>query len=324
MSRRRIGAGLALTAAALATSPAMATPPGHNGLIVWQRATPKTFPRLWVANPDGTGARQVFKGTANQGEFEGTFSPTDPNAFFFSRGADRPFSEDLLRGDLATGAVTRIAKPNSAEIAPTVSPDGTKLAYFAVPRAPLGPHKPPPPQRIVISNLDGSQRHAITPRSVFAVDPDWSPDGTRIVYSEIRPLRDTAQTRLAMVNPDGTGRHTLTPYGGADELNPKFAPDGRTIIFERAKQTGRNSAVMAMPAAGGAARVIYDTRAWDTNPIPSPDGTRILFTSDKDRPHKERINNGFELYTMATDGTDVVRLTNNRKTDFFPDWQRLP
>jgi hypothetical protein len=26
---------------------------------------------------------------------------------------------------------------------------------------------------------------------------------------------------------------------------------------------------------------------------------------------------------MAVDGSDVVRLTNNRSIDFFPDWQRL-
>jgi Tol biopolymer transport system component len=70
--------------------------------------------------------------------------------------------------------------------------------------------------------------------------------------------------------------------------------------------------------------VVYDSPGWDTNPIPSPDGTRILFTSDHDRRARDRINPGFEVYTMAVDGSDVVRLTNNRSIDFFPDWQRLP
>jgi hypothetical protein len=32
----------------------------------------------------------------------------------------------------------------------------------------------------------------------------------------------------------------------------------------------------------------------------------------------------FEVYTMALDGSDIVRLTNNRLPDIFPDWQRLP
>ena len=69
---------------------------------------------------------------------------------------------------------------------------------------------------------------------------------------------------------------------------------------------------------------IYDSPGWDTTPIASPDGTRILFTSDRDRRGRDRPNPGFELYTMAVDGSDVVRLTNNRSIDFFHDWQRLP
>ena len=127
-----------------------------------------------------------------------------------------------------------------------------------------------------------------------------------------------------LVNADGTGRRTLTSYDRIDALNPKWTPDGQTIVFERLRESGRRSAIMAMPAAGGAPRQIYDSPGWDTNPIPSPDGTRILFTSDQHRPARERINRRFEVYTMAIDGTNVVRLTNNRSFDIFPDWQRLP
>ncbi len=86
MSHCRAGAGLTLVLAALIATPALATPPGRNGLITWQRESTGT-PRLWVANPDGSGARQVFKGTARHAEFDATFSPTDPNVMFFSRGA---------------------------------------------------------------------------------------------------------------------------------------------------------------------------------------------------------------------------------------------
>ena len=80
----------------------------------------------------------------------------------------------------------------------------------------------------------------------------------------------------------------------------------------------------AMSPSGGAARTILGTRAWETNPVPSPDGTRIVFTSDRDRRGSDRLGRGFEVYTMAVDGSDIVRLTNNRKADIFPAWQRLP
>jgi Tol biopolymer transport system component len=326
MSHHRISAGVALILAFALVAPAAATPPGHNGLIVWQREPRDGPPRLWVASPDGSGARQVFRGSARQSEFEGTFSPVDPNVLFLSRGAFpfRPFAEDLYRGDLTTGAVTRVLRARTADVAPAVSPDGTMLAYFAVTPAPLDEDSPPPPQRLSLVGIDGTGARAITPRRVFAVDPDWSPDGTRIVYTELRPVRGGADNRLAIINADGTGRRALTAYGGRDELNPKWAPDGQTILFEELRETGRRSRIMAMPSAGGSPRVIYDSPGWDTNPVPSPDGTRILFTSDQHRRGRDRLNPGFEIYTMAVDGSNVVRLTDNRSLDFFPDWQRLP
>ena len=327
MSHHRIASGFTLLLAGLLAAPALATPPGRNGLVVWQREGPETPPRLWVANPDGSEARQVFRGTRRQAEFEGTFSPTDPNVLCFGRGANplRPFVEDLYCGNLASGAETRVRGANTADIAPTISPDGTRLAYFAVTRGRLGEDAPPVPQRIHVSNLDGSQDRVLTPRSGFAVDPDWSPDGTRIVYTEIRFRQGRPpDDRLMLINPDGSGRRALTQYGGRNEINPKWMPDGQTIVFEDIREGGRRSSIMAMPATGGAPRLIYDSRGWDTNPIPSPDGTRILFTSDRSRPGRMRLNPGFELYTMATDGSDVVRLTTNRRSDIFPDWQRLP
>jgi TolB protein len=326
MSHRRSGAGSALILAALVATPAMATPPGRNGMIIWQReATIESPPRLWVANPDGSGARQVFRRSARRAEFEGTFSPTDPTAVFFSRGAVpfRPFTEDLYRGDLATGVVQRVRGAKTADIAPTVSPDGTRLAYFAVTPARLAEDAPPPPQRIHVANIDGSSPRAVSPRGVLATDPDWSPDGTRLVYTEVRIVGDRADNRLVIINADGTGRRALTQYRGRNEINPKWTPDGQTIVFERLREAGRRSSIMAMPSAGGLPRTIYDSPGWDTNPIPSPDGTHILFTSDRDRRGRERLNRWFELYTIAVDGSGLVRLTNNRSIDRFPDWQRL-
>jgi hypothetical protein len=52
---------------------------------------------------------------------------------------------------------------------------------------------------------------------------------------------------------------------------------------------------------------------WDAHPL----------HQRRDRRSRDRINRGFELYTMAVDGSAVVRLTNKRSIDFFPDWQRL-
>jgi Tol biopolymer transport system component len=316
-----------LALGALVVAPTAATPPGQNGKIVWQQepTTRDGFPHLLVANADGSGAERVFAGARNRGEVEGTFSPTDPDVMFFTRFRPRPFGEDVYRGNLATGDVRRVRTTENAEIAPTVSPDGAKIAYFSVTRVPFDENGPPPPNRIRVANVDGSDDHAITPRRQLAVDPDWSPDGEQIAYMQLRFVDDVSQERIVVINADGSGRRAITEFGGVNERNPKWMPDGETIVFERFRERGKLSDIAAVDVSDGTQTALLATKYWDTNPIPSPDGTRILFTSNRDRPGAEnRLGRGFELYTMAIDGSDIERLTDNRKPDLFPDWQRLP
>ncbi len=317
---------LAIFVAALAfAAPAGGTPPGSNGLIGWQREKPSGFPQLVVANPDGSAARTVFVDPPRTGELELGFSPTDPNVVVFSRFTAGPFSTDLFRGNLATGRVKRLIRPGSADIAPTLSPDGTTIAYFGVrkPRK-ADRNSPGPPERIRLIGINGENPRAITPPNLRGIDPDWSPDGTRFVYTEARLRPRSVQNRIVVMNVDGTGRRPLSSYGGPNEINPKWMPDGQTIVFEQMRERGSRSDIAAIPAGGGPIRKILSSRAWETNPVPSPDGTRIVFSGNLDRRGGGRLSENFELYTMAVDGTDLVRITNNRRPDIFPDWQRLP
>jgi Tol biopolymer transport system component len=126
---------------------------------------------------------------------------------------------------------------------------------------------------------------------------------------------------------DGGNLRRLTRRGGPDELNPNWSPDGTTIAFERNRVFDlKQSDIWQMNAEGSGKRRITATRVYETNPVFSPDGTRIAFTSDRDtrRLSNERRGRGFELYTMALDGSDIVRVTANRGPDLFPDWQPLP
>lgn len=315
----------AFVASLAVAAPAGGTPPGSNGLIGWQRETPSGFPQLVVADPDGSMARTVFVNPPRRGELELAFSPSDRDIVFFTRFGTAPFSEDLFRGNLATGRVRRLGRPRSADIAPTVSPDGSTIAYFGVRRPKkLDPDRPPPPERIQLIGANGRNHRSITPRNLRAIDPDWSPDGTRFVYTEARLRPGRIQNRLAIMNVDGTGRRPLTRFGGVDEVNGKWMPDGQTIVFEQLRDRGNRSDIASIPASGGPIRKILGSRAWETNPVPSPDGTRIVFSGNLDRRGGDRLGNNFELYTMDVDGSDIVRITNNRRPDIFPDWQRLP
>ena len=161
-------------------------------------------------------------------------------------------------------------------------------------------------------------------------DPSWSPDGNRIGFAMLKPgeTQRGFDSSIAVVDADDGGNlRRLTRPGGPDELNPNWSPDGTQIAFEQNSLFDvRQSDVWLMNADGSAKRQITATRVYETNPVFSPDGTRIAFTGDRDnrRLSKERRGRGFEVYTMALDGSDIVRVTANRRPDVFPDWQPLP
>jgi TolB protein len=320
--RRILGvSALAIGMVGVAPAMALATPPGTNGQIAWQRETNTAPPQLWVANPDGSQARAVFT-QADAPAFEPAFSPVNATALAFTRPTQEPFSEEILLGDLATGQVRRVTNSKNASIAPTFSPDGERLAFFSI--APPKGNRPPGPERIAVINLDGSGRRFVTPGNRSSIDPDFSPDGTQIVYCENRFGRLSVDNRLMVVNVDGSRRRAVTAYGGRRELNPKWLPDGSGLVFESLNRRGLKSDIERIGIDGRGRRNVLRTSAFETNPVPSPDGTRIVFTSDRDRRGPTRLGPGFEVYTMKLDGTDIVRVTTNKERDLFPDWQRLP
>ncbi len=89
---------------------------------------------------------------------------------------------------------------------------------------------------------------------------------------------------------------------GTRDFHPRVSPDNTAIVFERLN--GYFSALFAVDVVTGIERQLTEY----TNDLEadwSPDGKRIVFTTSRD---------GFqELYTMAADGTDQQRLTNNAK-----------
>lgn len=110
-------------------------------------------------------------------------------------------------------------------------------------------------------------------------------------------------------------------------MNPQWSPDGTRIFYERTREFGvQQSDLAVMNVDGSGQRRVTRTKVFETNPVPSPDGAQIAFTSDRDnrKLSTDRLGRGFEIYTMGTDGTDIRRVTTNRVPDLFPDWQPLP
>ena len=85
---------------------------------------------------------------------------------------------------------------------------------------------------IWVMDADGSNQTRVTRGPKIDERPDWSPDGTTIVFS--RNGND-----LWTVAPDGSGLTQLTFTGKRDEFAPAYSPDGTRIAFNRVTSSGR-------------------------------------------------------------------------------------
>jgi Tol biopolymer transport system component len=85
----------------------------------------------------------------------------------------------------------------------------------------------------------------------------------------------------------------------ASELQPKFSPDGREILFTRYAPPGlSNSQVFVMSANGTQRTQLTNTPTGNSDATWSPDGTEIAFVSARD-------SEGPNIFTMRSDGTGV-------------------
>ncbi len=63
----------------------------------------------------------------------------------------------------------------------------------------------------------------------FASEPRWSPDGSKIVYSE---SQGPDESHIVVMNSDGSGKRTITPVGGY-AIRPRWSPTGDKILCFR-------------------------------------------------------------------------------------------
>jgi Tol biopolymer transport system component len=169
------------------------------------------------------------------------------------------------------------------------------------------------PLALLVSALvpAGSSQGAVATATASTTAAAAGPRDGRIVATNL----DTGQ--LETLNPDGSGRQTVTPPG-EHGFQPAWSPNGSRIAFA-GDHAGPDPRIFTVRADGtGIQQVGDDPEGYvDNTPAYTPDGQRIIFTRCRPDPP-----GGCALYSMRTNGQDKHAVTpydNGDRADFYPD-----
>jgi len=156
---------------------------------------------------------------------------------------------------------------------------------------------------IWVMNADGSNARNLTldqPRELMRGDPEWSPDGQWIAFTQSRSTAGPGRGSIWIMRGDGSDKRQVTLHpGNGFDLNPSWSPDGQRIAFRR-------GGIAIVTVATG--EVTYlDLPGTEMQPSWSPDGRHIAFAWTPSEPG----SGVWQLYTVRPDGTGMRLRTTN-------------
>ena len=237
----------------------------------------------------------------------GTFSPDGRLFAIAVKHRDR---DDLVIIDARRGReVRRIQVPLNGLTTPAWSPDGSQLVFTGYDGG---------LSDLFTVNADGTNLRRLTNDKYADLQPSWSPDGKTIAFATDRgPDTDFSQllignTRIALYHLDSGSIEVLPHMGAGKNINPVWAPDGRSLAFASDRTgisniylydfsdgnvyqltdlyTGAEGIMMLSPVLSWAhqadrlAFVYYEDQRWDVYSVDNPRSLKRQPAPDRPAP----------------------------------------
>jgi Tol biopolymer transport system component len=321
----------AIVLVAVAVPNASATLPGRNGIIVFKRYfEPDQWGALFTIGSNGRGEKQLTHTSRNVTDDQPDWSP-DASLIVFTRcSPDTPCTIYTVKPD---GSQLKRVSPKPCLPGPPQCEDGANASFLrdgrhvVYTRATGGERHFPNWDQIehsdiVVRDLHGGNPRVLISSTPYRADynsPQFSPDGSRLVYVRANsPLSKPALKRaLFVASGDGSHSRRITPWSLNGGDNPDWAPNGKLIVFRSHEENegGAQSQIYVVRPDGTGLRAI--TRFQPGTQVLSysfsPDGKWITFA-------KTGTGGLPELFVMRVNGKNIRSVTHSKLWDSAPDW----
>jgi hypothetical protein len=221
---------------------------------------------LWIANADGTGARELVSADTVIGTFD--WSPDGAHAVV-TQPNDAAYPIAIL--DIDAGTTTPVAfdhkvrtvawRPNHDEFIVTAAVGDSNSSFWVI-------------------ETDGSEPRQIQ-TSVYAIsEPTLSPDGGTLAYATWEPTEPKGRIRAVDIDSGDDRAVTTDDSDGFTWQAPQFSPDGTHLLLYRFQPASVPLARVAIMDIDDGSAVALGPE--NENPQPSlmysPDGQTILVT----------------------------------------------
>ena len=308
-------------------------------------ANAQVFGKIYFGTIDTAGARKVAQEFAADilKQF-GAMSLLGTKVVFVST---RTGNKEIWVMDYDGANQRQLTNYRSISTMPSVSPDGTKVAFTSFVRG--------VPEILIHSLETGRKLQFYNQRASMNAQASFTPDGQRIVFSStaaggfaqlyiadasganLRRLTDvravevepkvnpktgnevvfisgrSGPPQLYKMNIEGTDIVRLTT-GEGEAANPSWHPDGQHVAFSwtRGFEPG-NRNIFIMDVASRQYVQLTHGAGRNENPSWAPDGRHIVFSA--------RRGGGTQIYSMLADGTQVKQLTTTGE-NIMPVWAK--
>lgn len=170
--------------------------------------------------------------------------------------------------------------------------------------------------QIWLVNLDGGSTRQLTFIAGGACQPEWNPDGSRLVFVSPCPGYQEAYVGSSLfiidVEDDGSSSPPSSPLQkSSGDYDPAWSPDGSKILFTSLRGTG-NPAVYMLDLATDKVTPLATQGTQNMQPEWSPDGKKIVYIST--------AKNGQRIWMMNADGSNPEPFSDSAGLYFRPEW----